>query len=124
MSKTKPDELAKAVSKVLEQYQGATYDVVKKAVDKASKEAVSELKAESPNRTGAYSRGWSVKLDSKGKKWAYMKIVCNKDRYRLTHLLEKSHRLRNGRKSRPQPHIAPVEQKAVENLIKYIKEGV
>ena len=65
-----------------------------------------------------------VKLDSKGKKWAYMKIVCNKDRYRLTHLLEKSHRLRNGRKSRPQPHIAPVEQKAVENLIKYIKEGV
>lgn len=122
--KTKADDLARAVSKVLDEYRDATDEMVHKAVDKVSKESVKELKAESPYRTGAYSKDWAAKVETQGNKWAYKKIVYNKKHYRLTHLLEKPHKLRNGLKSKPQPHIAPVEQKAVENLTKYIKEGV
>lgn len=124
MGKTKPDDLARAVSKVLDEYRNATNEAVKKAVDKVAKESVSELKADSPRRTGAYSKGWAAKVQTQSNKWAYKKVVYNKDRYRISHLLEKPHKLRNGLKSRAQPHIAPVEQKAVENLTKYIKEGV
>lgn len=122
--KTKPDDLAKAVSQVLEEYRDATQEVVQKAVDKVSKESVDELKTDSPKRTGAYSKDWAAKVENQTNKWAYKKIVYNKKHYRLTHLLEKKHRLRNGSMSKAQPHIAPVEQKAVENLTKYIKEGV
>ena len=109
--KIKADQLAKEVAKVLDEYQDATIDVMKKAVDKASKEAVDSLKSDSPKRTGAYAKDWASK-----------KVVYNKKHYRLTHLLEKGHRKVNGGFVAARPHIAKVEQEAIDTLVKEIKD--
>ena len=124
--KTTVDDLSKAIQKTLAEYEGVTIDNMKAAVDKASKEAVRELKSSSPNRTGAYAKSWAAKKARLTNKWAYQKTVYNKDHYRLTHLLEKGHKVvgaKNGRtRVDPIPHIEKVEKKAVENLVREMKE--
>lgn len=124
--KTTVDDLSKAIQKTLAEYEGVTIDSMKAAVDKASKEAVRELKSSSPKRTGAYAKSWAAKKARLANKWAYQKTVHNKEHYRLTHLLEKGHRVvwaKNGRTwVDARPHIEKVEQKAVETLVNEMKE--
>ena len=126
MSKTTVDGLSKAIQKTLAEYEGVTIDSMKAAVDKASKEAVRELKSSSPNRTGAYAKSWAAKKARLTNKWAYQKTVYNKEHYRLTHLLEKGHRVVGAKNGRTwvdaRPHIEKVEQKAVETLVNEMKE--
>ena len=126
MSKTTVDGLAKAIQKTLAEYEGVTIDSMKAAVDKASKEAVRELKSSSPNRTGAYAKSWAAKKARLTNKWAYQKTVYNKEHYRLTHLLEKGHKVVGAKNGRTwvdaRQHIEKVEQKAVETLLNEMKE--
>lgn len=124
--KTNVDGLAQAIQKTLAEYEGVTVDNMKAAVDKVSKEAVRKLKTTSPKRNGAYARSWAAKKTKQANKWAYEKTVYNKDHYRLTHLLEKGHRVVGAKNGRTwvdaRPHIEKVEKKAVEDLVNEIKE--
>jgi hypothetical protein len=124
--KTTVDDLSKAIQKTLAEYEGVTIDSMKAAVDKASKEAVRDLKSSSPKRNGAYARSWAAKKTKQANKWAYEKTVYNKDHYRLTHLLEKGHRVVGAKNGRTwvdaRPHIEKVEKKAIENLVNEMKE--
>ena len=126
MSKTTVDGLSKAIQKTLAEYEGVTIDSMKAAVDKASKEAVRELKGSSPKRTGEYAKSWAAKKARLTNKWAYQKTVYNKEHYRLTHLLEKGHKVVGAKNGRTwvdaRPHIEKVEQKAVETLVNEMKE--
>lgn len=126
--KIKADDLAKEVGNILAEYQEATFDTMKKAVDKAAKDSVMDLKTDSPKRTGAYAQDWTSKNNKQTKQWAYAKVVYNKRHYRLTHLLEKGHKVVNAKNGRTwvdaSPHIADVEKEAVEELVKEIKGGV
>lgn len=124
--KTTVDDLSKAIQKTLAEYEGVTIESMKAAVDKASKEAVRELKSSSPKRNGAYARSWTSKKTKLANKYAYEKTVYNKDHYRLTHLLEKGHRVVGAKNGRTwvdaRPHIEKVEQKAIETLVNEMKE--
>jgi hypothetical protein len=124
--KTNVDGLAQAIQKTLADYEGVTIESMKSAVDKASKEAVRELKSSSPKRNGAYARSWTSEKKKLVNKYAYEKTVYNKDHYRLTHLLEKGHRVVGAKNGRTwvdaRPHIEKVEQKAVETLVNEMKE--
>ena len=124
--KTTVDDLSKAIQKTLAEYEGVTIDSMKAAVDKASKEAVRELKGSSPKRTGEYAKSWAAKKARLTNKWAYQKTVYNKEHYRLTHLLEKGHKVVGAKNGRTwvdaRPHIEKVEQKAVETLVNEMKE--
>ena len=118
----KADQLAQEIMKILDDYRDTTVDKMKEAVDKAAKQAVNELKTSSPKRTGAYAKDWAAKKDRKANKWAYGKVVYNKKHYRLTHLLEKGHRKVNGGMVAARPHIAKVEEKAINTLVEGIKD--
>lgn len=118
----KADQLAQEIVKILDDYRDTTIDKMKEAVDKAAKQAVNELKTSSPKRTGAYAKDWAAKKDRKANKWAYGKVVYNKKHYRLTHLLEKGHRKVNGGMVTARPHIAKVEEKAINTLVEGIKD--
>jgi hypothetical protein len=120
----KVNEIGRAVEKVLSEYKDATVATMKKAIDKTSKQAVRDLKADSPKRTGAYEKSWASKVDKKTSVLAYEKIVFNKKHYRLTHLLEKGHRKVNGGFVAARPHIAKVEQDAIKTLVKEIEKNV
>ena len=122
MATIKADQLAQEIMKTLDDYRDTTVDKMKEAVDKAAKQAVNELKTSSPKRTGAYAKDWAAKKDRKANKWAYGKVVYNKKHYRLTHLLEKGHRKVNGGMVAARPHIAKVEEKAINTLVEGIKD--
>lgn len=122
MATIKADQLAQEIVKILDDYRDTTVDKMKEAVDKAAKQAVNELKTSSPKRTGAYAKDWAAKKDRKDNKWAYGKVVYNKKHYRLTHLLEKGHRKVNGGMVAARPHIAKVEEKAINTLVEGIKD--
>lgn len=122
MATIKADQLAQEIVKILDDYRGTTVDKMKESVDKVAKQAVNELKTSSPKRTGAYAKDWAAKKDRKANKWAYGKVVYNKKHYRLTHLLEKGHRKVNGGMVAARPHIAKVEEKAINTLVEGIKD--
>ena len=122
----KPDELAQAIQNELREYEGATVNCIKTAVDRAAKEAVAKLKSDSPRRAkhgGAYAKDWSSKNMAQKNAWAYGKVVFNKSHYRLTHLLEKGRWKTQGGKG-ARPHIEKVEKESIDELTRLIKEGV
>lgn len=128
-SKIKVDDLAKTVAGILEEYQDATFENVKEAVDSVSKKAVQRLRVESPKRSGAYAKSWAVKKDRSTKQWFFKKIVyAQSPQYRLTHLLEKGHKVVGAKNGRTwvdaRPHIKNVEQEAIEELVEEIKKKV
>lgn len=110
---------------ILNEYSEDIQEGITEEAQLVAKKGVAELKNTSPKRTGDYRKGWRVKTD-KGKGYV-SSIIHNATNYQLTHLLEKPHALRNGRLSRPQVHIAPVEQKCVKeyesNVETLIKNG-
>ena len=123
--KIRADELAQAVVKELTEFENATEKVVKTAIDGAAKNAVSALKSDSPKRTGKYAKSWAEKADKSKNASVYTRVVYSKaPRYRLTHLLEKGHKARNGRFVSARVHISPVEKKAIEDVIQGIKNGI
>lgn len=123
--KIRADELAQAIVKELSEFENATEETVKAAVDKAAKSAVSALKTDSPKRTGKYAGSWADKVDKSKKARVYTRIVYSKDpHYRLTHLLEKGHKARNGRFVSARVHISPIEKNAINDVIQGIKDGI
>lgn len=113
------------IKEILNDYTQDIQEAITKEAQIVAKKGVAELKNTSPKRTGKYRKGWKVQT-KKGKGFVECTIY-NATSGQLTHLLEKPHALRNGRTSKAQVHIAPVEQKCVEeyerNVEKIISNG-
>ena len=89
----------------------------------AGKEAVKDLKANSPKLTGKYAKSWTVKKVSESSHGLDV-VVHNKKYYRLTHLLEHGHAKRGGGRVDAIVHIKPVEERVTRDLENEIKRGV
>ena len=133
MSKKKVsvDELSNVILEYLENFKDVTDEACKRGVLTTADEAVKELRSAHPAGSGRYGSwdeydsGWkkrssSMKTNQKG----VMAVVYNEKHYRLTHLLEKGHALIGGGRTQAFPHIAPVEQKCEDNLVKNIKKNI
>lgn len=97
--------------------QDGVVPALEESLDEVSKEAVKRLKANTKAKlggTGKYAKSWAREREKGRLKVGY--TVYNK-LPGLPHLLEYSHALRNGGRSRPIEHIAPVAQWAAEEAI-------
>ena len=134
--KVKVDDLSNVILEYLKEFQGVTEEACQKGVLETADEAVRELQNAHPigsegqpaGKYGSwneYNKGWTKRKSTmKTKLTGIQAVVYNKDHYRLTHLLEKGHALVGGGRTQAFPHIAPVEQKCEEKLIKNIKKGI
>ena len=110
-------DLANEIAKTLEAYSEEVEEQIDFIAEEVTNEAVNELKLTSPKKYGKYAKNWRFKKNSKGSF-----VIYNADpTYRLTHLLEHGHVLRNGGRSKAIPHIKPVEEKVKEKFEQRIK---
>lgn len=94
---------------------------IQKSVDTATKSVANNTKKiiqqDAPVRRGNYKKSWKVKKIKDG---SY--IIHSVKHYRLTHLLEHGHRLKNGAMSKAFPHIVNGEEYAQSELPKRIEK--
>ena len=117
------DDLAREVMKGLDEYADVTTEQVKRAVRKAGNTVRKEIQENAPKNTGDYAKSWTTKKVRESSHTLEL-VVHSKNRYQLTHLLEFGHCLRNGGRTRAVPHIAPAEEKGIEQLEKQIERSI
>ena len=125
MSTTKisVDRLADAVNDTLEEYSKLADETMRKAVTDAGKTVRNSIKEGAPVKSGKYAKSWSVK-NTKMNSHVLEVTVYSRNRYQLAHLLEHGHAKRNGGRTRAQVHIAPAEEKGIEQLEANIIRGL
>lgn len=129
--KVSTNELANAVVKELNRYTEEVENRVAAAVIEVGNLGANELRSinqvEESNVWKHYPTGWTT--ETKRRKGQQTSEIHNKTYYRLTHLLENGHVIKNGTgrtygDTRKFPHIAAVDKKSVELLDKKIREAI
>lgn len=125
MAKGTPhDQLASAITKVLEEYAGevtvGTKEAVKE-VTKAGAKAVRQASKKAFGGTGEYAKSWTYKVETD--RVGATGVIYSK-KPGLPHLLENGHMLRNGRFWPGKPHISTIEEQIVEDFEKEVMKGL
>lgn len=126
MSNISIDQLADAITAQLTTFETSVREGVKKAVDETMDQMVKETKANAQVRPGGgrYKRKISSTIgENTLMKYSKVWHVKNPD-YRLAHLLDKGHKLRNGRRYEGNQHVQTAEQHAVENFQRKLEEVI
>ena len=123
MANVKIDNLASEIMKGLTEYKGLVTSDMKSAVRKAGKSVKSDIQANAPKKTGAYSKSWTVKTTKETSESLELTVYSPK-KYQLAHLLEKGHAKRGGGRTKAIRHIAPAEENAVRELEADIKRSL
>ena len=119
--KVSVDQMLGAITKYLDEFQDATIENVKAACQETSETILPELRADSPHRTGRYSKGWRATMEQ-SKLWA--RVVLHNTQYRLVHLLEFGHAKVNGGRTRAFPHVDPAQAEADKIFVDLLKERI
>ena len=129
--KIDPDQLASTIEKTLREYVDVTEDAVIGGVLSASSRTAADLREVTPPGGAPVYRSWTAYLAdwtttklNLNKKGLYSVAVHNKRHYQLAHLLENGHALHQGGHTRSFKHIAPIAEKAEEQLFAEIKKRI
>lgn len=122
----KVGNLAKEIRILLDEYTEEVQEALRFAVPdiakKAQKQVAANAKEKGLERTGDYIKGWTVKKTN-GVNFVSA-VVHNKDRYRIAHLLEHGHAMRDGKGRvigddvKGIEHIKPAEEWANNEMAK------
>lgn len=113
------------IKKILKEYGDEVNEALTESIESEAPKIVKDLKKTSPvqkpaKRKKTYAKQWKKKIE-KNRLGSVSLTVYNED-YRLVHLLEKGHALRQGGRTEAHPHVAPAQEKAEENIVKELKE--
>ena len=119
------DAWAEELVDVLSEFVEEETETINKVFNETSEDTRRMVSDTSPRKTGAYAEGWKVIKEIKPDSISY--TVGNPEHYRLTHLLERGHVVRNqygdpsrsGAKKRvsAKRHIKPAEVWGNETLL-------
>ena len=116
------DGLAEAIMDRLEEYKDLAVDEMKTAV-KAAGKTVKEGIAQTAPGSGKYANSWISRTTAESSSDIEVTVYSPR-RYRIAHLLEKGHLLRNGQRSRAFPHIAPSQEKGEDQLMSDLEKAL
>lgn len=106
------NDLADEIAKALAEYSEELAEEIDEAAEEVTDKTVKELQETSPKKKGKYAKSWAKKRLKSGQ-WV---VYSKGPHYRLTHLLERGHVLKNGGRAKAHVHIAPAEQHAIEKF--------
>ncbi len=109
-------EIARSISHEVKDIEAS----VDEAANMVTKELLSDIRDDSPVRTGVYKKGW------KRKKLTYVYTVYNKTKPSLTHLLEYGHVCKTGKREGSEAQKEGIESKTRKKYVskKPVKERV
>lgn len=117
------DQMADAIMDGLLEYAELATYTMKDCVKKAGNTVKKETQANAPVKSGRYKKSWAVKRQRETSTTLEM-VVHSRNRYQLTHLLEKGHAKRGGGRVKAIPHIGPAEEKGIRMLEDGIRRGL
>lgn len=117
------DQMASAIMEGLTEYADLASDELKKSVKKAGKTVKDEISNTAPKDTGKYQKSWAVKTVKETSNSLDI-VVHSRKRYQIAHLLEHGHAKRGGGRVAARPHIAPAEEKGIEELEKEVEKAL
>ena len=117
------DQMADAIMDGLLEYAELATDTMKDCVKKVGNTVKKETQANAPVKSGRYKKSWAVKRQKETSTTLEM-VVHSRNRYQLTHLLEKGHAKRGGGRVKALPHIGPAEEKGIRMLENSIRKGL
>lgn len=117
------DQMADAIMDGLFEYAELATDTMKDCVKKAGNTVKKETQDHAPVKSRRYKKSWAVKRQKETSTTLEM-VVHSRNRYQLTHLLEKGHVKRGGGRVKAIPHIGPAEEKGIQLLEDSIKRGL
>ncbi|PGW89973.1 HK97 gp10 family phage protein [Bacillus cereus] len=112
------NDFANEITRELQRYANVVEEDIKDAQEKVADDLVNELKQKSPKKTGKYSKGWRKKKEGSAI------IVHNALKPQLTHLLEKGHAKVSGGRVPAKVHIAPAEEKAINEFTELVERAI
>lgn len=126
----KVEDLDEAVDNILTIYSHNVTELVKEASDTVADEALNKVKDLAPVQTGDYKNAWvwDNVFDSALERRNALHVEA--PHYRLTHLLEWGHVIRNKRngesygRTREFPHVMPTYEYAMERYTKLVLEAI
>lgn len=117
------DKFAESINKILEEYKDDLVKDTDTLVKKLAQKGAKELKSASGifGGSGAYAKGWKSQYEKK--RLGATATIYN-EKAGLPHLLENGHAKRGGGRVAGRTHIAPVEQKLIEEFEKAVKDAI
>lgn len=126
--KVKPEDLDEEIRKQLEAFSTSLTRALNEKLEDVAAYTAKTLKQGGPysERSGKYSKDWAYKLRKNHTPGIMTEefSVYNKKHYQLTHLLEKGHVSRSGKRVRAYEHIKPAEELAEQMVISKVNEAV
>ena len=123
--KVRADEFNKAVQEVLDEYaEYISSTVISKAIEETAKDTAEAVAAKAPVDTGEYKASITYGEKKRARNKCTMTVYADAPGYSITHLLEKSHALRNGGRSTPQEHWGPAYDNVGDVFEKHLKENL
>ena len=116
--KVRIEGLADEIARTMQEYTEDVEKGIEREADKIADSAVKELQATSPKRTGKYGKGWAKRKEKD------MRIIYNKNKPGLAHLLEHGHAKRGGGRVAGIPHIKPVEERVIKDFENVVIEVI
>lgn len=118
------ETFANELEDLLKDYSNEVIEEIELATKEAGDKLRDLVKSRAPVDTGKYKRAITVTHSKSFKGLAGATIHVRSPHYRLAHLLERPHVLRNGGLSVAQPHWTPARNKIEPLYIKKITEKI
>ena len=122
-----PEEFGLEIANAIADYTEDVVVAIEEEIDNTAEKVKEEIQSSSAwkDRTGEYRKGWTIKKENR--KGEAVRIIYNKNKPGLVHLLEFGHAKRGGGRVAGRPHVQPAYEKYVpqmeQNIEDIIKKG-